>query len=129
MNTHTHTQKNKPGQERERNDRYYCSIKDYLRVFVDVRFERDREFSLKKLKGFVNERFFVVELVNEGLGETEQDDGPSIDDDGEEFGCRCCEERGDEAQGEDFCGICVKVSFRFVIVVAVVNNVSVLLLL
>lgn len=104
-----------------------------------VRFERDREFNLKKLKGLANVRVFivaVVELVSEGLGDIEQDDVPSIDDGGEGFdGCcvGCRVEREGDALGEDFEFIFAKFSFRLFIVVvvavAVVSNVSVLLLL
>ena len=36
VNTRTHTRKNKPGQEWERqSERYYCSVKNYFKVFVD----------------------------------------------------------------------------------------------
>ncbi len=73
---------NKPGQKRERYIYYYFNV-----FVVDDGFEQDREVNLKILKCFDNVPFLVVVVVVVGncFGDIEQDEAPSIDDDGEEF--------------------------------------------
>jgi hypothetical protein len=72
---------NKPGQKRE------SYIYYYFNVFVDDdEFEQDREVNLKILKCFDNVPFLIVG-GNCCLGDIEQDDAPSTDDD---VGDECC---------------------------------------
>ncbi len=84
-NTHTHTQINEQTGSKKRESYIYY----YFNVFVDDDgFEEDREGSLKILKCFDNVPFLVVVVVvvvRNCLGDIEQDDAPSTDDDGEEF--------------------------------------------
>jgi hypothetical protein len=77
----THTQINEQTGSKKRESYIYY----YFNVFVDDdEFEQDREVNLKILKCFDNVPFFVV--VGNCLGDIEQDDAPSTDEDGEEFG-------------------------------------------
>ncbi len=88
--THTHTQINEQTGSKKRESYIYY----YFNVFVDDdEFEQDREVNLKILKCFDNVPRFVV--VGNCFGDIEQDDAPSTDEDGEEFGW-CC---GDDEYG------------------------------